>query len=59
MSWLLLFLYMTIGVCIGLLIDLLVFKTDPEKVTRTFVAIEITAIFVIITGAVFMGSKVV
>lgn len=59
MSWLLLFLYMTIGVCIGLLIDLLVFKTDPEKVTRTFVAIEITAIFVIITGAVFMGGKVV
>lgn len=42
MSWLLLFLYMTIGVCIGSLIDLLVFKTDPEKVTRTFVAIEIT-----------------
>lgn len=59
MSWLLLFLYMTIGVCIGLLIDLRVFKTDPEKVTRTFVAIEITAIFVIITGAVFMGGKVV
>jgi len=50
---------MTIGVCIGSLIDLLVFKTDPEKVTRTFVAIEITAIFVIITGAVFMGGKVV
>lgn len=59
MSWLLLFLYMTIGVCIGSLIDLRVFKTDPEKVTRTFVAIEITAIFVIITGAVFMGGKVV
>ena len=59
MSWLLLFLYMTIGVCIGSLFDLLVFKTDPEKVTRTFVAIEITAIFVIITGAVFMGGKVV
>ena len=59
MSWLLLFLYMTISVCIGSLIDLLVFKTDPEKVTRTFVAIEITAIFVIITGAVFMGGKVV
>lgn len=59
MSWLLLFLYMTIGVCIGSLIDLLVFKTDPEKVTRTFVAIEITAIFVIITGDVFMGGKVV
>lgn len=50
---------MTIGVCIGSLIDLCVFKTDPEKVTRTFVAIEITAIFVIITGAVFMGGKVV
>ena len=59
MSWLLLFLYMTIGVCIGSLIDLCVFKTDPEKVTRTFVAIEIIAIFVIITGAVFMGGKVV
>lgn len=58
MSWMLLWLCMTIGVAIGSLVDLFVLQNDVERVFVIFVAIEFALTAVVITGAIFMGGKV-
>lgn len=58
MSWLLLFLYMTIGVGIGSLIDLLVLQSDVDNIIVRTLTIEVLLLVFVITGAVFMGGKV-
>lgn len=58
MSWLLLFLCMTIGVGIGSLIDLLVIQSDIDNIIVRTLMIESMLLIFVVTGALVMGGKV-